>query len=278
MRLFFYYMGRQETGASIHSTSVNDCKFPADITCIKLDAVKRHRVRKGEDMMNTTFDVSYRTKSMRTFLKAYDVKSSQNPDQAFLRKMAEIAAKENEAQADGTEKAGEPVRILSKDMSMEEYKKYLYDRISQIPVHPSNMQDYVSVQISESGLEAMKNDAEYEQWVLDSIKSNFMARDPYSGMCGGKYVVLYFGDSKEQSRFESWRAGFPNGSGDKLPGQKPESSFWERRMRRRKELREQYEKILEIKELNKDLSQGFYYGELAILSALKPQSDGSQKG
>ncbi len=217
-------------------------------------------------MMNTTFDASYRTRAVRTFIKACDVKSSQNPDPAFLRKMAEIAEKSQEA-----EKPGEPVCIGTEDMSMEEYREFLYDRISQISVHPSNMQDYVSVQISESGLERMKNDKEYEQWVMDSIKSNFMSRDPYSGMCGGKYVVLYFGDTKEQHRSECCRAGFLNGRGDKLFEQKSKNSFWERRMQRRKELQEQYEEMLEVKELNKDLDQGFYYGDLAIMSAFKPK-------
>ena len=38
--------------------------------------------------MNTTFDASYRTRAARSFLKAYDVKSSQNPDPSFIKKMA----------------------------------------------------------------------------------------------------------------------------------------------------------------------------------------------
>jgi len=46
----------------------------------------------------------------------------------------------------------------------------------------------------------MKNDPEYEQWVLDSVRSGFNSRDPWSGMCGPKYVVLSYGSQKEQSR------------------------------------------------------------------------------
>lgn len=205
--------------------------------------------------MNFTMDASYRTRAVRNFLKAHDVKSSQNPDPSFIQKMAKITT--------------DP--ISANDMTMEEYKEYISGRISQLPVHPTNMQDYVSVQISDAGLEAMKNDPEYEQWVLGSIKSNFMSRDPWSGMCGGKYVVLSFGSSKEQSRGESWRAGFLNGSGNKLFNKKSQNSFWERRAQRRKELAKQYEEMLELKELNKDLDKGLYYGDLAILAAFKPK-------
>lgn len=225
--------------------------------------------------MNTTFDAGYRTRAVRTFLKVSDVKSSQNPDPAFIRKMAEISAKSREAS-----ETGGAVSICTKDMGMDEYKEYIYDRISQLPMHPTNMQDYVAVQISDAGLEAMKNDPEYEQWVLDSIRSNFSARDPWSGMCGGKYVVLYFGDTKEQSRGESWRGGYLNGSGNKLFNQKSKNSFWEKRMQRTKELQEQYEEMLEIKELNKDLDQGLYYGDLAVLAAFRPKplESGMQQG
>lgn len=214
--------------------------------------------------MNTTFDASYRTRTARSFLKAYDVKSSQNPDPSFIKKMAQISGQQ-------AAQGGDAVRISSKDMSMEEYQEYIYGRISQLPMHPSNMQDTVAVQISQAGLEAMKNDPEYEKWVLDSIQSGFSARDPWSGMCGGKYTVLYFGDTQEQSRGESWRAGFMNGSGNKLFQEKAKNSFWERRAQRHRELQEQFDEIVELKELNKDLDKGLYYGELAILAAFRPK-------
>ncbi|MDE6888512.1 MAG: hypothetical protein K2P45_07715 [Eubacterium sp.] len=241
--------------------------------------------------MNYTMDASYRTRAVRTFLKAYDVKGFQNPDPSFLKKMAALMQKsqdhvdqagkqdQNAAASQRTEGSGkaaesaDTVLFSPRDMTMEEYKEYLYDKISQLPVHPTNMQDDVSIQISQAGLEAMKNDPEYEQWVLSSIRSSFMSRDPWSGMCGGKYVILYFGAEKEQSRGECLRAGHLNGSGDKLFNKKAKNSFWERRARRREELAEQYEEMLEVKELNKDLDKGFYYGSLAVLSAFKPKPE-----
>lgn len=213
--------------------------------------------------MNYTMDASYRTRAVRTLLKAYDVKNAANPDQAFLKKMQQIAG----AASETTDSAV----ISTAEMTMEEYKEYLYDRISQLPVHPSNMQDYVSIQISEEGLEKMKTDPEYEKWVLSSVKTNFNARDPWSEMCGGKYRVLYFGSEKEQSRGECWRAGYLNGSGNKLFEKKSENSFWTRRAQRGKEWAQQYEEMLELKELNIDLEKGLYYDSLPILAAFRPK-------
>ena len=88
---------------------------------------------------------------------------------------------------------------------MTEYKLYLYEKISALPVHPWNLQDYVAVFISDDGLEAMKNDPEYEAWVLDCLRKNFQACDPWGARCGGKFVIFHFGATKEECRVESWR-------------------------------------------------------------------------
>lgn len=158
--------------------------------------------------------------------------------------------------------------VLVEDMSMEEYKQYIYDRIGALPVHPSNMQDSISVHISDAGFEAMKNDPEYEKWVLDSIKANFQYPDPWSGVSGGKFTVFYFGATKEESRSESWRMGFRNGDGNKLFNEKSEDSFWERRARRRKQLKKELEEMQEKKAIAKQMAKSQYFAELA---AIKPE-------
>lgn len=225
--------------------------------------------------MYYTMNASYMERAFYNTRRAYDVKSIQNPDPLFLEKMAQIYR-----QKDSASQPGEGMgRIPTEGMTIEEYKRYVYDKIAKLPTHETNMQDYVCVQISEAGMEAMRQDAEYEQWVLDSIKSNFMSRDPWSGMCGGKYMVLSFGATKEQSRVESWRAGYLNGSGSKLFQKKSQNGFWERRAKRMEELQEMYEEKLEVKELSKDLDKGMYYGQLDILSVFKPkpmQADAAQ--
>lgn len=69
--------------------------------------------------------------------------------------------------------------VSTKDMTMEEYKQYIYGKILQITMNPSNMHgsisinDSISFNISEAGFETMKNDSEYEKWVLDDLQKKF---------------------------------------------------------------------------------------------------------
>ncbi len=127
-------------------------------------------------------------------------------------------------------------------MTLEEYRRYISNKISQMPVDQSNRLDTVSVRISDEGFEAMRGNPEYEQWVLDTIKGSFTARDPWSGMCGGKYVMLSFGETPEETRTESC-----------------------------KQLAEQFEEMQERKELNKDWQKGLYFGPSAALKAFQPK-------
>lgn len=215
-----------------------------------------------------TMNAGYMSRVFRSVLKTMDVKSFQNPDTLFLKKMAAAAVKSG-----GVSGAGENAGLSAKDLTMEEYQAYIYDQISLLPMHPTNMQDTISVKISDAGLKAMKEDSRYEQWVLDTVRASLAARDPWSGMCGGKYTVLSFGAGKEQYHGESWRAGYLNGSGSRLFQKKSEDSFWEHRAQRRKELAEQYEEILELRERNEDIAadEGMYYGDLAVMAAFKPK-------
>lgn len=116
---------------------------------------------------------------------------------------------------------------ITRNMTMDEYKQYIYDRISRLAVHESNMQDITTVNISDEGFHAMKDAPEYEAWVLDTLKVNFMCRDPWSGVCGGKYNVFSFGAAKEDCRMDSWR--MDGGKDSWKPLGDKEESFWERR-------------------------------------------------
>ena len=137
--------------------------------------------------------------------------------------------------------------ISPKEMTFEEYKKYIYQKISELPIHPSNRNDFIAVPISDAGFRAMKADPEYEKWVLDTLQRDFMCYDPWGS--SGKYVIHSFGASKEAYRGESWRMEEPDGK-DRY-NQKSKNSFWERKARRRKQLKEQYEKLLRKRLLEK---------------------------
>lgn len=216
--------------------------------------------------MDNTMNFSYMTRLCHDLIKNY-----QTPKEAggvgfydkLLQKSAEDIAN------------GVPAKeAIVKNMSMEEYKVYLYDKIAALSVHESNMQDSVSVHITDAGLEAMKNDPEYEKWVLDTLKTNFQYPDPWSSVCGGKFSVFYFGATKEECHGESWRLGYRNGNGQSIFNEKAEDSFWERRQKRRKEWLEQLEKLEEKKALSKRMARTQYF---AKLSAIEPDVGSSKE-
>ncbi|MCM1499952.1 MAG: hypothetical protein NC124_15930 [Clostridium sp.] len=174
---------------------------------------------------------------------------------------AEKVAEKNIASQSVSE-TGNASTVSTKDMTMEEYKQYIYGKISQMTINPSRMQDTISINISEAGFEAMKNDPEYEEWVLDYLQKDFNCYNPWTASCGGCYCVKYIGATKEEYHGESWYAGYQNGKGTSLYDEKSQDSFWERRAERKRRLEEQYEEIQEKKALAKRLAQGQYYEEL----------------
>lgn len=135
--------------------------------------------------------------------KGYSRKSVKNDPSGFaetLKKEAESAAKTDRLIISRT---GYPDRPNTEDMSMTEYQLYIQSKISKIMsgFHRSN--GYTAVFISDEGFEAMKNDPEYERWVLDLVKSS-----TYSHSCGRSeekhYSAHFIGASKEESHSEYW--------------------------------------------------------------------------
>lgn len=73
----------------------------------------------------------------------------------------EMIMKNNGLEVPGTSKP-EDVASPGKDMTLEEYKQYLYKQISQIPIHPTRSQESRSITITDAGFQALKNDPSYE--------------------------------------------------------------------------------------------------------------------
>ncbi len=151
-------------------------------------------------------------------------------------------------------------------MSLAEYKLYLCEKISALPVNPWNMQDHVAVFISDEGLEAMKNDAEYEAWVLDCLRRNFQACSHWGHGCGGKFVIFRFGATREECRIESWRPPCRcEEERERLFRKKAQDALWERRRKKRKALLALYDELAEKKALSRRMAVSEYYAELAAL-------------
>lgn len=185
--------------------------------------------------MGNTMNVNYMTREYSNFLKGHETKnSSQSGSASFSDRVAKKSAESRNISETG--KAG---AVSTKDMTMEEYKQYIHDRISHIPMHPSRMQESISIHISEAGFEAMKNDPEYEAWVLNDLRTGWAQPDRWAGVCGGAYSTIYYGATKEECHAQMWSTGYRNGSGKNLFDSRAEDSFWERRAERKKRIEEQ---------------------------------------
>lgn len=208
-------------------------------------------------MTDNTMHFSYMTRVCNNILKTCEIKNPQEKKMSFCDKLAE-----KNAECESVSGINNDTAIFTRNMTMTEYKQYIYDKISALYVHPSNMQDSVSVQISEAGFEAMKNDPAYERWVLDTLQKNFQYNDPWSGVSGGKFSVFYFGATKEECHSESWRMGYRHGNGKTFFDKKSKDSFWERREKRRKQLIEQLKELDEKKAIAKRVAKTQYYASL----------------
>ena len=89
-------------------------------------------------------------------------------------------------------------------MTLGEYKEYIAQKISALPRHDSKKSDTVMIDITDAGFEAMQDDADYEQWVLDTVAKDLITTNPSANLTGGRCAIHRFGAAKEQYSSESW--------------------------------------------------------------------------
>ncbi len=89
--------------------------------------------------------------------------------------------------------------VDTQSMTMSEYKTYISSLLGKIPFAPTRPYDEETVFISEEGWEQMKNDPEYEAWVLGYTKINRSVEDPFFGMgSAGSFAIEHFGASIDE--------------------------------------------------------------------------------
>ena len=103
--------------------------------------------------------------------------------------------------------------------ALEDYKKKIYDKISSLSIHSSQLGHSYTIQITNEGFESMKNNTEYERFVIEKIDASFK----YAFPCADAgYSVLVFG--ADQSKCFGLTKSIPI---DQIsPGSK---ELWERR-------------------------------------------------
>lgn len=116
---------------------------------------------------------------------------------------------------------------VSRDnITMSEYREYVLDRISSLPIDSSQALASHAIHITDEGFAAMQKDPEYEEWVVDQLRQNFAFKDPWTNVCGGSYHVHTFGATKEAYHGESWFPGYAGGQGSALFQRESAGSQW----------------------------------------------------
>lgn len=181
---------------------------------------------------------------------------------------------EDAARVDGMVKAGKKVLekngvtdVSREDMTMEEYKAFFTALMDSIPFNASHQGDVEIWSISEKGWEQMKNDPEYEAWVLGYTSENRAVYIPFASWPGYSPCICTekFGDSIDQHIGQS----VPMNSGSsKKAGSGDEESWWVKRQKKLKELLEEQEKrARERAALNRNIMEEALFQEQMANSA-----------
>lgn len=153
------------------------------------------------------------------------------------------------------------------DMSMEEYQNFIMGILNSVPFDSSRLNDIEVISISEKGWEQMKNDPDYEAWVVGYTVENRSVRNPFAPLVSS-FAVEKFGASIEEHHGQ----GFSVNRSEK---KKEEKSWWEKRHERFEEMiEEQTKRAIARRKLASAQaaahlnSQGYGYGDSEVSSAL----------
>ena len=179
--------------------------------------------------MSCTIDLNYLTRLAGNLSGTSAVRQAAPQGRDFLRMAAQLRASESSAAPAPSEKA---------DMSMEAYQQMIREKISQMSLSSTRQMEAVSIQISDAAFERMKNDPDYEAWVLNDLREAFSQSNPWVAATGGGYSVFYIGETKEQCHAEGWYPGYMGNQGAAMFEDKAKGSFWEQRMENHKKYME----------------------------------------
>lgn len=202
-------------------------------------------------------------------------KKSQTETASFSDKVAEKSKStvaqykrkhpEDASHVDAQVRAGKSVitkngadNISREAMTMEEYKSFINGLLNSIPFDATRIYDREIISISDAGWEQMKNDSDYEAWILGYTVENRSVRNPFFGWPGASANVCVekFGASIEEHIGQSVGT---SGSGSSSNHVGKEKSWWEKRHEKMEELLElQAKKAKEKAQAQRALEQERY--------------------
>ena len=140
-------------------------------------------------------------------------------------------------------KKAHPSCKSTEDMTMEEYKSYIGGIIDSIPLDGSHIKDDITINITDEGWETMKDDPQYESWLLGHTKENLTFHNPWASFSvfDGTYFVDNFGASIEEHHGVG--IGKSSAYGKSIFDKGSEDSFWTKREKRADMYREEQKKL-----------------------------------
>lgn len=236
---------------------MNSTIYTSNMTQLYSELLKNSR-KKGSQTEETTFldKVAERSEASQTKKESVvDQYKKQHPDRAYTvdaQVQAGKAFKRKKGVAD----------VSTEDMTMVEYKRFITWLLNSIPFDSTRIYDKEITSISEEGWGQMKNDPDYEAWVLGYTVQNRSVRNPFFGWPGasGSFYVEKFGASIEEHMGQSLG---PTGPITSTSTNKKEKSWWEKRQERMKEnMERQIEKAREKALAERAWAQETYHNEL----------------
>lgn len=172
---------------------------------------------------DTNNETAFPTQVKKEYKNAVKEFTQRHPDRA-AHVNKQVEAGKRHIQNCGAE------NISRSDMTMDEYKAFVKDLMDRVPYDSSQKNNTEMWSITEEGWEQMKNDPDYEAWVLGYTIENRSVKFPFqtSNLC-----IEKFGASIEEHRGESIPM---NTTKDTKNTGKPEESWWYKRHKRMKEL------------------------------------------
>lgn len=134
------------------------------------------------------------------------------------------------------------------EMSMDEYKQYIYGILDKLPYDSSQLRDTQFIDITEEGWQQMKNDPKYEAWVVGYFKVDRSVHIPFANYPGvePRIHTEHFGATIEEHLGQSYPQSMSTG------GEKDSEDWWKKRQKRQEEYRKQVEEYEEKRRISRE--------------------------
>ena len=206
--------------------------------------------------MSNTINVNYMSGMLNQYSKSVSKKSNVNSTDS----MSDAIKKASVEKTAESEEIAAVKAISKEDMSLEEYREMISEKISGFPLHPSQIGNSFAINISDASLQKMKDDPEYEEWLLNDVKGALGRAVPgwYQAIGGpSTYCVLNYENGEKGCWCHMWSKDYKGGakSASGIFDDESRNSVYKRKVEQKKQIeKEVQKKILKKKQMEKELA------------------------